>query len=339
MSNFLIDPFNIFHTKLLSEQFQMNERFMKIEFPQENHTKYDAYLFGSSRIGTTAPSVIEKHIPNSHFYNLSVSAANMEDYRSHLKYFIEKGYPINTLYLQIDFVDTLIDYGHPIDRHLTKKHPDITGDSLTGYYLSYLTLFAPFNLRGKLNRNFDDENPKYLLEKRLYDLEETGTWARLNKESALQSDPDTYIKSVKSFQSPEPKNSYSKHLRKYPQIIAAFKDINQLCRSNKIELIVFTTPHNRNMMHGVNIVDAMAFVKDLAKIHDIWYFSGYNSITLDDRNYYESSHYRPHIGSLIAQRIFRGKTKDVPEDFGLLLTSDNIDTFIMTESTRLNNGY
>ena len=30
--NYIIDPFNIFHTKILKEQFQMNERFMKIEY-------------------------------------------------------------------------------------------------------------------------------------------------------------------------------------------------------------------------------------------------------------------------------------------------------------------
>ncbi len=337
--NFLVDPFNIFHTRLFPEQFQMNERFMKIEFLQEHHTNYNAYLFGSSRIGTTAPDAIEKYIPDSHFYNLSVSAANMEDYLSHLQYFIKKGYSVDTLYLQIDFVDTLIDYGHPIDRYLTKKHPDVTGDSLFGYYLSYLTLFSSLNLKGKLIRNVDRENPSYLLQKRRYDLEDTGTWARANKEAALQRDPDAYIKSVTSFQSPARKNMYTKNRVKYPQIIAAFEEIDQLCRSNDIELIVFTTPHNHNMMHGVNTADAMAFLKDLTMVHDIWYFSGYNSITIDDRNYYESSHYRPYIGNLIAKKIFETQAADIPADFGILLTSDNIDAFVLAEKRRLDNGY
>lgn len=339
MINFLIDPFNIFHTKLLPEQFQMNERFMKIEFLQEHHSRYDAYMFGSSRIGTTSPSAIEKYIPESHFYNLSVAAANMEDYLSHLKFFIENGYSLHTLYLQIDLVDTLIDYGHPTERYLTKKHPALTGDSLTGYYLSYLTLYTPFNLKGKLRKNFANDDPKMYLEKRYYDLEKTGTWTRPNKESALQKDPETYIKNVKSFQSPETKNTYRAHKHKYSQILAAFGTINQLCHANNIDLIVFTTPHNHNMMRGVNSHDALFFVKDLSKVHDIWYFSGYNSVTKNDRHYYESSHYRPHIGDIIAARIFKDQTIEIPEDFGLLLTSDNIDAFVVAETARLNNGY
>ena len=58
--NYVVDPFNIFHTKFLKEQFQMNERFMKIEYLEENKNKYNSYMFGSSRIGTTPPNIIDK---------------------------------------------------------------------------------------------------------------------------------------------------------------------------------------------------------------------------------------------------------------------------------------
>ena len=339
MINYVIDPFNIFHTQFFPKQFQMNERFIKVEFLQEHHADYNGYIFGSSRIGTTSPRTIEKYHQNTHFYNMSLSAANMEDYLSHLKYFIDNNYPIDTLYLQIDLVDTLIGYGHPKDRYLTKKHPYIVGDSLLSYYISYLTIYSSSDLKGKLQKNLASDKQEKDLEKVIYDLEDTGTWGRPNKELALKDDAEQYIKNVKSFHIPDPENTYRKDIKSYPKIITAFKEINQICLENNIEFIVFTTPHNHNMLHGVNSEDAMMFMRDLVSIHDLWYFSGYNSITTNDENYYESSHYRPYIGDLIAAKIFHDTTIDIPKNFGILLTTQNINTFVPNELKRLKDSY
>ena len=52
--NYIVDPFNIFHTKFLKEQFQMNERFMKIE-----------YLEGI-RISTTLTCLVHQELVQHH---------------------------------------------------------------------------------------------------------------------------------------------------------------------------------------------------------------------------------------------------------------------------------
>ena len=72
------------------------------------------------------------------------------------------------------------------------------------------------------------------------------------------------------------------------------------------------------------IKDYLAYLKDIATITDFYDFSGYNSITTNNCNYYERSHYRPFIGKLIAARIFNDKTVKVPDDFGQLVTKENI---------------
>lgn len=73
----------------------------------------------------------------------------------------------------------------------------------------------------------------------------------------------------------------------------------------------------------------------------LWDFSGYNSIStesvpaLDDtktimRWYLDSSHYTPATGNLVIDRIFNFKhpNRTVPDDFGILLTSRNIDAHL-----------
>lgn len=70
----------------------------------------------------------------------------------------------------------------------------------------------------------------------------------------------------------------------------------------------------------------------------LWDFSGYNSITTENipngsegpkrmNWYFESSHYTPATGDLVIDRLFEYKSSDrvVPNDFGVLLTSKNIN--------------
>jgi len=90
----------------------------------------------------------------------------------------------------------------------------------------------------------------------------------------------------------------------------------------------------------VQMVEAEA-KKANTKPFEVWDFSGYNSITneavpaLTDktsrmRYYYESSHYTPAAGDLVLDRIFNYHAPDrtVPADFGVLLTSQNIEAHL-----------
>jgi hypothetical protein len=72
--------------------------------------------------------------------------------------------------------------------------------------------------------------------------------------------------------------------------------------------------------------------------YPIWDFSGYNSITTqsipeedtpdgDEFFYFEASHFKPHLGDLVLDRIFgyQDPQRSIPDDFGVRLTSASID--------------
>ena len=312
--NYIVDPFNIFHTKFLKEQFQMNERFMKIEYLEENKNKYNSYMFGSSRIGTTPPNIIDKYFENAKFYNFTVSGANFYDYLTHLKYFIKNEYPIKNLYLQID-IDNMTNFSWAESNYLVKYHPFILEQSLNKYYLLYLTGLFPFNIKGKIIENINQKDlVGYYLE--------TGIWTRPIKEKKIQENPEKFIKEEISF------NVQNKRMIKNTQFennSKALKEIVDLCLENNINLIIFTTPHNKNMMDSFIVEDYLKFLKMISIYTDFYDFTGYNTITTENINYYESSHYRENVGRLIAAKIFNDKSVKVPEDFGVLVTKDNID--------------
>jgi len=43
----------------------------------------------------------------------------------------------------------------------------------------------------------------------------------------------------------------------------------------------------------------------------------------------DSTHYKPNLGGLILSRIFHYHGKSVPADFGYVLTSDNIEKYLL----------
>ncbi|HAC64211.1 MAG TPA: hypothetical protein DCF68_11885, partial [Cyanothece sp. UBA12306] len=73
--------------------------------------------------------------------------------------------------------------------------------------------------------------------------------------------------------------------------------------------------------------------RELVKIAPVWDFSGYNSITtqpINDvmENYTDNSHYTEKVGNLVLNRIFSYQLDQVPDDFGVLITPENIDNHL-----------
>lgn len=61
----------------------------------------------------------------------------------------------------------------------------------------------------------------------------------------------------------------------------------------------------------------------------IWSFYGINSITLNKANFDDEGwHFKPKVGKLIMARIFNDTSIEVPVDFGVLLTKDNVESYL-----------
>ena len=68
----------------------------------------------------------------------------------------------------------------------------------------------------------------------------------------------------------------------------------------------------------------------MVAITPVWDFSGYNSITTQPikpvmNNYVDNSHYSPPIGAFVLNRVLSHNVEQVPKDFGVLMTPDNIE--------------
>lgn len=66
-------------------------------------------------------------------------------------------------------------------------------------------------------------------------------------------------------------------------------------------------------------------LKELVKVTDYIDFTGHNTISENQLNYWDSSHLRKEITPTIFAKIFNDDTIEVPKDFGVFVTKENID--------------
>ena len=113
-----------------------------------------------------------------------------------------------------------------------------------------------------------------------------------------------------------------------------FEKIVKLCQQNNIKLRVFISPSHATQWESIYITNRWEVFEDwkrkIVQLTPVWDFSGYNSVTTEKinnlmNNYVDNSHYTPDIGDLIINRIFDYQIGKVPDDFGVLLTTENIE--------------
>lgn len=114
-----------------------------------------------------------------------------------------------------------------------------------------------------------------------------------------------------------------------------FKKIVDTCNQKNITLKVFISPSHATQWEAIRATGHWhtfeQWKREIVKTVPVLDFSGYNSITIerindDMKNYTDNSHYRKEIGNLVLNRVLSYQQEMVPQDFGILITSNNIES-------------
>lgn len=311
--NLVVDPFYIFRTPFLKAQAQINDRHAKIEDLKKEKGKFNLYILGSSRIYSTPPDMVEKYIPSGKGYNLATILATITEHLLHVKYLIKKnGHLVKTLYIGLD-----IDFCFGIKMHsdqdyLLKLHPEVSNTNPIGFYWSYLSILPKGDIKRKLRANFGKKK---------------GPASQFGKDGALALESEAKNSPI-FFEDQRIRGNYLIENKMGRENLDALRELVALCRQHDINLILFITPYHKVLMDHFEKKEYLLFLRDLSEITPFWDFGGYNSITTDNKNYFDHSHYNPSVSRLIAARIFNDTTLTVPRDFGVWVTKKNIDSHL-----------
>jgi hypothetical protein len=306
--NIVVDPYAIFGTPFLKNQSQVNDRYAKIEFLRKGKKRYNSYIMGSSRILNLYPDIIEKYFREGKFYNLATTLATPYEHLLHLKYFIKNGYLVKNLYIGLDIDFCFTAKMHKDKDLLLRLHPKVSNKNLIVFYWSYLSVFPKADIRRKLRANFSKRvGPKFIY----------------GKDGALALGPEVENRYV-FFDGLANRNNMVIKNEMEEENVEGLRELVALCRQHEINLILFITPLNKSLMDRFVVEDYLIFLRKLSEVTSFWDFSGYNSISTNNRNYTDSSHYKSSVSRLIAARIFNDRTLTVPSDFGVWVTKENI---------------
>lgn len=295
----------------------INQHIFNSEYIFRNPEKFDSFLFGSSRV-----AVIDvAKITTGRFYNMSYSQGLPAEHLAILKAFLQKGIRIRSVVIGLDEFCFSISPSLHQKQLLRIMHPDITGESravIFGMYffrkpnLYELTNWKNRVLYGKMENRFIMNNRGVNL-----------GW--LQQERIIEATGKPLFDFVIRKYEPIPFGN-----RDLDEAFEAIEELIALSRTHHFTITFFITPlyaqSYLNSAEGLFKVKAL-----LAGMTDYYDFSGLNSVTNNNMNYYEKSHYRYRVGDMIIRRIL-GQTND----FGVLVNAKNAGSHIQKQKQELN---
>ena len=319
--NYVTDPFAAFGDKFLnwfSYDETNNPRVAKISYLEQHHDEYDSYILGCSSTSSLQVSDFNK-LYEANFYNLIMYGADMRDCEKIADYLIEH-YEVKHLVLNV-YLDNGFTYDDETDRLTRNLHyltdPDT---SALSFYTRYLFCdprygFAKLkNLRNDrlLPQSFDVFNEvtgEY--DKRVRDVEPIGSM-------------DTYLEAYPVFADyPKTGDFVLGQTENCMKSVAAIKE---RCEAADVELVVVAAPVYIDYFQNFQAEDVANFYASLAKVTDFWDFSC-SSVSCEPRYFYDATHFRNAVGSMIAARIAGDDSVYIPDDFGTYVTADTPSSY------------
>ena len=319
--NYVTDPFAAFGDRFLnwfSYDETNNPRVAKISYLEQHHDEYDSYILGCSSTSSLQVSDFNK-LYDANFYNLIMYGADMRDCEKIADYLIEH-YEVKRLVLNV-YLDNGFTYDDETDRLTRNLHyltdPDT---SALSFYTRYLFCdprygFAKLkNLRNDrlLPQSFDVFN------------EATGEYDKRARDVEPIGSMDTYLEAYPVFADyPKTGDFVLGQTENCMKSVAAIKE---RCEAADVELVVVAAPVYIDYFQNFQAEDVANFYAALAKVTDFWDFSC-SSVSCEPRYFYDATHFRNAVGSMIAARIAGDDSVYIPDDFGTYVTADTPSSY------------
>ncbi len=313
---FHYDTFNVFHWKdIRFTEAEPNKNFIKTRYILEVPQKYNAFVFGSSRVGYIPPDGLPQSLDGTglNWYNMTCSEGIPVEHYMTLETFLNNGVHVEMVMLGFDNIPMYVS----LDQHkhqLLRRPYQVYEEKKWGFFRPYLKFDTPESIREQID-SYDPAG--HAAESRcFYDF---GT--------------DPLIADFGLTEHPQMER-YEAGFTGWP-LREAYKDLEQvarLCREHGIRLVLFTSPLYQSIYRNSVADGYLDFLKEVAGVCEFYNFSGLNNFTQDPQYYFEANHYRPALGLLVEKVIFgtdeerEEVRREAGDDlFGMKVHAGNVD--------------
>ncbi len=299
-----LDPYNIFHwNHIRNNGVEPNKSYVKMMNVLKDPDRFDSFLFGSSRVGFFDVSKMD----DGNYYDMAYSEGLPAEHLQNLKDLVKRGVKIKNVTMGVDDISYFVDPAFHEDQLYRKQFPwSGTAEEKAGFYLSYLDLIT-LSQSIEVIMKHKNTDPGY------------GERLLLTGTENLSIAPDFHYDKTDA--------TWSDYYYPREESLDEIREIVEFCKENDINLRIFTNPIN-GYTYAKDIANGyIVFLKELAEVTPYWNFSGFNNVTLDMNNYYETSHFCPEISDAMIDRIYhdRGDPELLRQGFGMYVTKDNVE--------------
>ena len=317
--NYIVDPYGVLKGDMSAQNIEPNQHYLKVDFIINNPTKFDSFLFGSSRVG----KIDTKNIKGGNkWYNMSYSEGVPFEHLNDIKIFIKNKVEIKNIKIGLDNISYLVD--PEIHKNDIMRKPY---ETFYNPYYSYLFLQPKYEIiKAALfpKKSKDSFSVKY-------DIYYSGVPTLINIDNYINAHQEEHNLDNKF---KEPSWKMMKYNNRIDAVINEISEIINICNEENIELEFFINPMHVITYLKLDKKSYFDFLSKLSQITEFYDFSGINKITTNNFNYYETSHYRPFIGEKIADIIFDKKKMEVPY-FGQKVNKINIDSILNLKESNI----
>lgn len=267
---------------------------------------YDSFIFGNSRSVIYETATWKKYLSEeSKPYHFDSSAESLYGIYKKIQYIDSKHEKINNILLVFDHM--ILNRDRNLDGPLFVISPQLTGyDNFADFHLQFLRAFFSYKfLPGYIDHKITGKVKPYMIGSTFSD--EAFLYDKLTNEMRLTTTEKQIVDGA--FYTPErmevfykrgPVQQYATAVIKKNQeeMLTAIAEIFKK-HGTKYKIVISPLYDQKKL----NLKD-LYYLKELFGDKDIHDFSGINNITNDYRNYYESSHYRPHVANVIMKEIY-----------------------------------
>lgn len=271
---------------------------------------YDSFIFGNSRsIFYQVADWMPYLASNSHAYHFDASGETLYGLEKKLAFIDSKQLKINNALLILD--DELLSHDAPKTGHLYAVAPQLTGK---GTYVKFHTEFlkafiSPKFLAAYLDYKISGKVKPYMTRDKLLDDNFVTYDPIINEER--QDKQEHLIAEGKYYTAQQMEVFYNRDtVQQFASAVIAdshlkmLKNIKSLFDKHKTNYRIVISPlYNQKKLSAKDI----AYLIQLFGRENVYDFSGINAITNDYHNYYEASHYRPHVAKEIMKQIYLRK--------------------------------
>lgn len=316
--NMLADPFGVFGDRVMkwdSYDQTNNPRVAKISYLEKHHEEYDSYIIGSSSAASYSVDELNEYT-GARFYNLFVYGCDTANYCNFARYVIE-AYGAKNIVLNLGINET---NSYDTDRSSLNEseHAKLTEESLIKFYLKYALCNPKYSVEKLKSYYQDTELPQ------AFDvfLPESGCYDKRVRDVENVGDLTAYMeKYAADFGAEESEMEY------IDECIESVEYIKKLCEENGVNLTVICSPVYEAQWNACPQESLAEYKKKLAEITDYWDFS-YSPISSDSRYFYDATHFRNAVGTMVLAKMFGREDVWYPENFGVYVTAENADEYI-----------